>query len=63
MMCACGETGTCGDPDSPNPDLRCNCDMNDQVWRNDSGYIDFKLDLPLTGVMAGDTGKFSIQPR
>ena len=54
-MCACGETGTCGEPG-----LRCNCDRNDDVWRSDEGYITNKHDLPVKGFCAGDTGNHII---
>ena len=50
--CACGETGTC-----VNPDTKCNCDANDDVMRKDEGYLEYKLDLPVTQFLAGDTGE------
>ena len=50
--CACGETISCVKPDKV-----CNCDANDNVLREDSGYIT-KLDhLPITAFFAGDTGE------
>ncbi|KAK6188476.1 hypothetical protein SNE40_004643 [Patella caerulea] len=49
--CACGMDDTCADPG-----LLCNCDMNDAQWREDSGYLTFKPDLPVTEFRAGDTG-------
>ncbi|ESO92406.1 hypothetical protein LOTGIDRAFT_80011, partial [Lottia gigantea] len=52
--CACGMNDTCADPG-----LLCNCDMNDATWREDSGYITFKNDLPVTEFLAGDTEDFN----
>ena len=49
--CACGENGTCFDPKT-----KCNCDANDEVLRKDEGYLEYKLDLPVTQFRAGDTG-------
>ena len=54
-MCACGETKTCVEKD-----LSCNCDKNDEVWREDSGYITTMDDLPITAFNAGDTGKYQL---
>ena len=56
VMCACGQNGTCGGPDNIDPAIKCNCDLNDDVWREDSGYVSYKPDLPLTAVRGGDTG-------
>ena len=50
-VCACGVDGTCVDPSKG-----CNCDKNDNVWRNDSGYITYMDDLPISIFWAGDTG-------
>ncbi|XP_046330803.2 A disintegrin and metalloproteinase with thrombospondin motifs adt-1-like isoform X14 [Haliotis rufescens] len=50
-MCTCGMTQSCADPT-----LACNCDMNDDVWREDSGYLSYRPDLPVTEFIAGDTG-------
>ena len=36
--CACGMSNTCADPSRP-----CNCDNNDQVWREDSGLLSHKI--------------------
>ncbi|KAI8482796.1 hypothetical protein Bbelb_394580 [Branchiostoma belcheri] len=46
--CACGETGACSG--------RCYCDNNDRTWREDSGYLTYKNDLPVTQLRFGDTG-------
>ena len=51
VMCACGETSSCFKQNMP-----CNCDANDNVLREDSGYITNKPDLPVTAFYAGDTG-------
>ena len=53
--CACGMTRTCA-----NPELLCNCDANDNVWRHDEGDLTFKQDLPVTAFVAGDTGKVGL---
>ncbi|KAI0228001.1 Coadhesin [Lamellibrachia satsuma] len=55
-MCACGMTGTCAMGAK-----KCNCDANDDVWREDSGYLTYKHDLPVTSFKAGDTGSTSEQ--
>ncbi|XP_019616228.1 PREDICTED: uncharacterized protein LOC109463801 [Branchiostoma belcheri] len=44
--CACGQAGTCS--------RRCNCDANDQTWREDSGFLSHKDDLPVTQLRFGD---------
>ncbi|XP_019616219.1 PREDICTED: uncharacterized protein LOC109463794 isoform X2 [Branchiostoma belcheri] len=46
--CACGQTGACSG--------RCNCDANDLRWREDSGFLSHKNDLPVTQLRFGDTG-------
>ena len=51
-ICGCKMTNSCDDPS-----LYCNCDMNDQSWRKDDGYIEVKADLPISKFLAGDTGK------
>ena len=55
MMCACGQTQTC-----QYPWLRCNCDMNDNQWREDSGYLTNNYDLPIQSFCAGDTGNCKV---
>ncbi|GFS05116.1 SCO-spondin [Elysia marginata] len=50
--CACGMNNTCVEED-----LKCNCDANDEVWRQDDGYLTFKDDLPVFAFVAGDTGR------
>ena len=49
--CACGMTRSCDDTAK-----RCNCDKNDQVWREDSGLLTNKLHLPVSQLRFGDTG-------
>ncbi|RUS87810.1 hypothetical protein EGW08_004409 [Elysia chlorotica] len=49
--CACGMNSTCVEED-----LKCNCDANDEVWRQDDGYLTYKDDLPVYAFVAGDTG-------
>ncbi len=48
--CACGLTSTCA-----NPSYGCNCDANDSVWREDSGFLTEKSDLPVLQLRFGDT--------
>ena len=47
--CACSLTNSCA------PGV-CNCDKNDDVWREDSGLLDEKEFLPISEVRFGDTG-------
>ncbi|CAL1543552.1 unnamed protein product [Lymnaea stagnalis] len=49
--CACGVNHSCA-----NPLFLCNCDSNDNVWRKDDGYLNYKDDLPVYAFVAGDTG-------
>ena len=49
--CACGLTNSCA-----NPSYGCNCDKNDDVWREDSGFLTEKSDLPVLQLRFGDTG-------
>ena len=49
--CACGMTNSCADPSYP-----CNCDKNDDVWREDSGLLTEKTHLPVKQLRFGDTG-------
>ena len=47
--CACGMTNSCA-----NPLRACNCDKNDDVWREDSGLLTDKTTLPVTQLRFGD---------
>ena len=49
--CACGMTNSCA-----NPNQRCNCDKNDNVWREDSGLLTDKTHLPVKQLKFGDLG-------
>ena len=49
--CACGMTNSCADPSEA-----CNCDKNDGVWREDSGLLTDKSQLPVKELRFGDTG-------
>ncbi|XP_041359749.1 SCO-spondin-like isoform X3 [Gigantopelta aegis] len=49
--CQCGMTNSC-----VNTTMTCNCDTNDNVWREDSGFLTYKDDLPVVEFIAGDTG-------
>ena len=49
--CACGMNSTCA-----NPSRACNCDKNDGQWREDSGLLTRKSDLPVSQLRFGDTG-------
>ncbi|KAI8491367.1 hypothetical protein Bbelb_310000 [Branchiostoma belcheri] len=48
--CGCGETGKCRG--------KCNCDANDLKWREDSGFLSHKNDLPVTQLRFGDTSGY-----
>ena len=48
--CACGVTQQCADRSDG-----CNCDKNDDVWREDSGFLTKKAHLPVTELRFGDT--------
>ena len=47
--CACGVTDTCADIA-----YGCNCDKNDNVWREDSGLLTNKSHLPVKQLRFGD---------
>ena len=49
--CACGMTNSCA-----NPSYGCNCDKNDEVWREDSGLLTDKTKLPVKQLRFGDAG-------
>ena len=49
--CACGMTNSC-----VNPSYGCNCDANDNAWREDSGILTDKTELPVKQLRFGDTG-------
>ena len=49
--CACGMTNSCA-----NTGYGCNCDRNDNVWREDSGLLTDKTKLPVKQLRFGDTG-------
>ena len=49
--CACGLNGTCASKSNG-----CNCDINDYVWREDSGLLTNKSHLPVIQLSFGDTG-------
>ena len=51
QICACGMTNSCA-----NPSHGCNCDKNDSVWREDSGLLTNKTQLPVKQLRFGDTG-------
>ena len=48
--CSCGMTNSCAGG------KKCNCDKNDEVWREDSGYLTDKITLPVSELRFGDTG-------
>ena len=47
--CACGMTNSCAAPS-----YGCNCDKNDNVWREDSGLLTDKTKLPVKQLRFGD---------
>ena len=54
--CACGINKTCA-----NRNHGCNCDKNDNVWREDSGLLTDKTKLPVKQLRFGDTGDLEKQ--
>ncbi|XP_028402988.1 neurexin-4-like [Dendronephthya gigantea] len=48
--CSCGMTNSCAGGEI------CNCENNDAVWREDSGYLTDKNTLPVTELRFGDAG-------
>ena len=54
--CACGMTNSCADSSKG-----CNCDKNDLVWREDSGLLTDKSQLPVKQLRFGDTGGYREQ--
>ena len=50
-LCSCAVTNTCDKSTK-----KCNCDINDKVWREDSGLLTDKLYLPVSQLRFGDTG-------
>ena len=48
--CACGMNKTCADTR-----YGCNCDKDDNVWREDSGFLTDKTKLPVKRLRFGDT--------
>ena len=51
LGCACSVNNNCANPSKP-----CNCDKNDNTWREDSGFLTDKSHLPVTQLRFGDTG-------
>ena len=51
--CACGMTNSCADSG-----YDCNCNKNDGVWREDSGLLTNKTQLPVKELRFGDTGEY-----
>ena len=49
--CECGMNNSCVDQHK-----LCNCDVNDNVWREDSGFLTNKSHLPVSQLRFGDTG-------
>ena len=47
--CACGMTNSCADSS-----YGCNCDKNDNAWREDSGLLTDKTKLPVKQLRFGD---------
>ena len=52
QICACGMNNSCV---RPGTSLVCNCDKNDNVWREDSGLLTDKTHLPVKQLRFGDT--------
>ena len=52
--CACGMTNSCA-----RSFYKCNCDMNDNTWREDSGLLTDKTTLPVSQLRFGDTYRWA----
>ena len=52
QICACGMNNSCARTGSV-----CNCDKNDNAWREDSGLLTDKTHLPVKQLRFGDTGE------
>ena len=52
--CACGMNNSCAK--RKNITFECNCDRNDANWREDSGNLANKSNLPVRQLRFGDTG-------
>ena len=52
--CACGMTNSCANSGS-----NCNCVKNDAVWREDSGLLTDKTQLPVKQLRFGDTTRYN----
>jgi len=50
QICACGMNNSCARTGSV-----CNCDKNDNAWREDSGLLTNKTHLPVKQLRFGDT--------
>ena len=53
QICACGMNNSCVHAGTS---FVCNCDKNDNVWREDSGLLTDKTHLPVKQLRFGDTG-------
>lgn len=56
-VCGCRMDDSCAAPPDATAASRCNCDVNDQAWRRDEGFLTKKEDLPVSMILAGDTGE------
>ncbi|XP_028288849.1 contactin-associated protein-like 2a [Parambassis ranga] len=52
QKCACGIDRNCTDPK-----YDCNCDADSKQWREDSGLLVYKENLPVSQVAIGDTNR------
>ncbi len=56
--CACGMTKSCA-----GGHWVCNCNKNDETWREDSGYLTDKNTLPVSELRFGDTSHPSVDEK
>ena len=56
--CACGMTNSCAESRDG-----CNCEKQDFVWREDSGLLTDKTQLPVKQLRFGDTGDTHVNER
>ena len=60
QSCGCYANQSCAlDANSATP-LRCNCDANDGIEREDGGLLTNKAELPIKKFCAGDTGRCDV---
>uniref|UniRef100_A0AAR2J495 Contactin associated protein-like 5a n=1 Tax=Pygocentrus nattereri TaxID=42514 RepID=A0AAR2J495_PYGNA len=54
QQCACSLEENCIDLN-----YFCNCDADRDSWENDTGFLSYKEDLPVSGIAIGDTSRLN----